>query len=66
MSLTYRQGTLNDLAGLQNLAVTSWSQFKPHLTDENWSGLYKTLTDEGTYTELITRSHSIVCTTDEN
>ncbi|MBX3252664.1 MAG: GNAT family N-acetyltransferase [Chitinophagaceae bacterium] len=66
MNLTYRQGTLSDLAELKKLAVKSWIQFKPYLTDENWNRLHNSLTDEKTYTELISKSYSIVCTTDRN
>lgn len=66
MNLTYRQGTLNDLTELKGLAIRSWRQFKPILTAENWSKLYNNLSSENTYAELVTKSHSIVCTTDIN
>lgn len=66
MDLIYRQGTGNDLNALKQLAVKSWGQFKPNLTNENWQKLYYSLTDERTYTELLEKSHCIVCTTDKD
>ena len=66
MDLTYRKGTRNDLNALKKLAVKSWEQFKPNLTNENWEKLYNSLTDERTYTELLEKSHCIVCTTDKD
>ncbi|HVY74201.1 MAG TPA: GNAT family N-acetyltransferase [Puia sp.] len=66
MDLIYRRGTPDDLNQLKNLAVKSWSQFKPDLTDENWVKLYGSLANEKTYIELVSKSHSIVCVTNED
>jgi ribosomal protein S18 acetylase RimI-like enzyme len=65
MNIIYRQGTINDLAELKNLAIKSWGQFQSKLTDENWLKLYNTLTDDNTYIELLDKSTSIICTTDD-
>lgn len=66
MHITYRQGTINDLDELKNLAIKSWRQFQPKLTDENWLNLNSSLTDNKTYIELLDKSNCIVCTTDNN
>ena len=62
MTIAYRQGTLNDLDSLKNLAIKSWRQFEEKLTDPNWKTLYKNLSDDKTYTELLDNSACIVCT----
>lgn len=61
MSLTYREGTIEDLKGLKNLAIKSWKQFQPHLTSENWTKLFNSLSDDKTYTELLQISKCIIC-----
>lgn len=66
MNITYRKGTINDLDEMIKLAVRSFEQFKLKLTNENWEKLYKNLTDEKTYLELLKKSNSIVCTTDKD
>jgi ribosomal protein S18 acetylase RimI-like enzyme len=66
MKITYRNGTIDDLNELKNLALKSWGQFQSELTDQNWVKLYNSLTDDKTYTELINKSTCIVCTTDTN
>ena len=66
MKINYRQGTINDLKELKNLAIKSWGQFQPKLTDENWLKLYNTLTDDKTYVELLDKSSSIICTTEND
>ena|SRR6476620_2054497 len=62
MDVTYRQASYNDLTSLKNLAVKSWGQFQPYLTDENWKKLYSSLTDDKTYTELLDKAQSFVAT----
>jgi ribosomal protein S18 acetylase RimI-like enzyme len=61
MNITYRQGTIDDLCELKNMAIKSWRQFQPKLTEENWAKLYTTLTDDKTYIDLLNQSNSIVC-----
>lgn len=63
MNIIYRQGNINDLAQLKNLAVKSWGQFQSKLTSDNWLKLYNTLTNDTTYIELLDKSTSIICTT---
>lgn len=66
MILNYRQGTLKDLRNLKKLALKSWAQFEPRLTRENWQKLHRTLQDEKTYGELIEKSHSVLCVSENN
>jgi ribosomal protein S18 acetylase RimI-like enzyme len=66
MTLNYRAGNDNDLNDLKRLAITSWAQFQPALTAENWEKLNATLSNDNTYTELLNNSQSIICTTDND
>ncbi|MDB5221475.1 MAG: putative family acetyltransferase [Chitinophagaceae bacterium] len=66
MNIIYRKGNINDLTELKNLAIKSWRQFESKLTSDNWLKLYNTLTDDNTYTELLDKSTSIICTTDND
>ena len=65
MDITYRKATYNDLTELKNLAVKTWGQFQPSLTDENWEKLHNSLSDDKTYTELLDKANCIVCTLDQ-
>jgi ribosomal protein S18 acetylase RimI-like enzyme len=66
MTLAFRRGTIDDLHELKNLAIKSWKQFQSKLTSENWTILYKNLTDDNTYTELLGNAECIVCISDKN
>lgn len=59
--MTYRQGNINDLMGLKNLALKSWTPFKSELTSENWQSLFNTISNDKTYLQLVENSHCIVC-----
>ena len=59
--MNYRKGNINDLNAIKKLSIKSWSEFKSQLTNENWQDLYKTLTNEKTYTDLIEKSYFVVC-----
>jgi ribosomal protein S18 acetylase RimI-like enzyme len=59
--MMYRQGTLNDLAGLKNLALKSWGHYQNELTDENWQKLKASLDDDRTFTDLLEKSFCLVC-----
>jgi ribosomal protein S18 acetylase RimI-like enzyme len=63
MDIAYRQGTINDLSDLKNLALKSWAQFQSKLTNDNWAKLHAGLADDKTYTELL---DCIVCTWDKD
>lgn len=63
MHIVFRQGTKNDLDGLKQLAVKSWSQFRPALTAESWQKLSDNLSDDATYTHLLEQSYCIVAIT---
>ena len=56
-----RQGNNNDLPGLKKLALDSWKQYQPVLTEENWNKLYSTLSADNTFIELLNNSWSFVC-----
>jgi len=64
--LSIRQGDLQDLKQIKELAISEWTQFKSELTHENWEKLYNTLTNEKTYTDLILQSDSFVYENDRN
>ena len=64
MNLTYRQGTKDDLQGLKELGIKSWTPFQKELTDENWNSLKQRISNDKTYEELIDQSTCIVCVTD--
>ncbi|MCF8461924.1 MAG: GNAT family N-acetyltransferase [Flavobacteriales bacterium] len=59
--MTYRQGNINDIAGLKNLALKSWTPFKTELTTENWQSLFASINSDKTYIELVANSQCIVC-----
>jgi ribosomal protein S18 acetylase RimI-like enzyme len=59
--LNIRQGKLQDLKQIKDLAVSEWAKFKSELTLENWEKLSHTLTNEKTYADLILLSDSFVC-----
>jgi ribosomal protein S18 acetylase RimI-like enzyme len=66
MNLIYRQGTKDDIQGLKNLAIKSWTPFQKQLTDENWSLLRQSISNDKTYEELIDQSTCIVCVDDND
>ena len=61
MNLSYRQGTIDDLPDLKQLALKSWTPFQHELTDEHWNSLNKTISNDKTYEALIEQSTCIVC-----
>jgi ribosomal protein S18 acetylase RimI-like enzyme len=63
MNLKFRKGNVDDLKDLQDLAIKSWGQFQPLLTEDNWNTLYESLQDDKTYTDLLEKSECVVCTT---
>jgi ribosomal protein S18 acetylase RimI-like enzyme len=64
--LSIRQGDLQDLKQIKELAISEWTQFKSELTPENWENLYHTLTNDKTYTDLILQSDSFVYENERN
>ncbi|MDQ2862116.1 MAG: GNAT family N-acetyltransferase, partial [Bacteroidota bacterium] len=63
--MTYRQGTINDLKLLKNLAFKSWGQFESELTFENWQRLKTTLLEDKTFLGLLELSYCLVCENDK-
>lgn len=61
-----RQGNLQDLKQIKELAISEWTQFRSELTPENCEKLYDTLTNDKTYTDLILQSDSFVYENDQN
>jgi len=62
MSIAYREGNIDDVNGLRELAIKSWAQYRSKLTNENWIRLSNKLNDAKTYVELIEKSKSIIRT----
>jgi len=56
MDIAYREGNIDDVNGLRELAIKSWAQYRAKLTSENWTRLSNTLNDDKTYIELIEKS----------
>lgn len=61
MAIVFRSGTDQDKYKLQQLGLRSYRQFKPVLTEENWNKMYKILTSENYYTDLLDISKCFVC-----
>ena len=65
MNLSYRLGTKDDLKGIKSLALKSWSPFQKQLTAEHWNTLYKNISSDKTYEELLNQSISLLCIADD-
>lgn len=61
-----RQGDLQDVKQIKELAISEWTQFKSELTPQNWEKLYHTLANDKTYIDLILQSDSFVYENDRN
>ena len=61
--MKYRIGTLLDKEKLQNLGLNSYGQFKNLLTEENWNKLNSFLTNENSYSDLLSNSKCFICET---
>lgn len=59
--MNYRQGNLEDLKCIKNLALNSWHQFQKELTDENWQILYRNISNDQTFIDLLLTSNCFVC-----
>lgn len=66
MILKFREATVNDVGNLESLALKSWVQYKPNLTNKNWAMLQATLQQEKTYLDLVEKSRSVVCTEEKS
>jgi ribosomal protein S18 acetylase RimI-like enzyme len=63
--LKTRQGNVNDLRQIKELAFAEWAQYRDLLTSENWEKLNTTLSDDKTFSDLMVRSETFVCESDE-
>jgi len=59
--MKYREGNADDVAGLQKLALISYSQFQSTLAEENWSKLKAHITNESLFPNLLNTSKGFVC-----
>lgn len=63
-TISFRQGSLQDLAALKHLAVASYGQYRPELTEDNWQQLHAALTSDSIST-LLQQAHTFVCCVNE-
>jgi ribosomal protein S18 acetylase RimI-like enzyme len=61
--MKYRTGTLHDKEKLQNLGLNSYGKFKNILSEENWNRLYSFLTNENSYSDLLSNAACFICET---
>lgn len=61
----YRQVVEKDLKDLKALAINSWQQFQKELTDDNWKILYNKISNDKTFSDLLTTSYGFVCETEK-
>lgn len=59
--MIFRQGNIDDLNKLKDLALKSWEQFRNELTLENWQKLKNSLANDKTYIDLLEKSYCLVC-----
>jgi ribosomal protein S18 acetylase RimI-like enzyme len=59
--MKYREGNVDDVAGLQKLALISYGQFQNTLAEENWSKLKAAITNENLFPDLLKTSKGFVC-----
>lgn len=64
--MNIRQGNLQDLKKIKDLAIAEWTQFKNVLTPENWEKLYNTLTNDQNYADLLKQSDSFIYENNQN
>ncbi|MGN6601368.1 MAG: GNAT family N-acetyltransferase [Ginsengibacter sp.] len=60
-NLVFREGSVHDVAGLQELGISSYSQFGSVLTAENWATFDAYLKKTDTWIDLVTKAHCFVC-----
>ncbi len=65
MNINFRQGSLDDLIALKELAILSWSQYKDVLEVEHWESLKGNLAKNEAYIKLLEQSECIVCETED-
>jgi ribosomal protein S18 acetylase RimI-like enzyme len=60
-TLNYREGSIADREQLKQLGIISYGQYKPLLSDENFSVLHRNLSDDSKVEALIAGSKCFVC-----
>jgi len=61
--LLYREGTLEDLPQLKELGFVAYSSFADRLGPEKWPVMRDSLSNEATYSMLLEKAKTFVCTT---
>ncbi|NJN78544.1 MAG: GNAT family N-acetyltransferase [Saprospiraceae bacterium] len=61
MERTFREGNIEDIEQLREIAIISYRQFEKVLTQENWNILYEKLKSESVYTEILKIAKCFVC-----
>ena len=57
----FRQGTIQDLHEIKDLALRSWRAYQQELLPEQWQQLKAGLTNDQTYQELFEKSFCLLC-----
>lgn len=61
MNLKYREGNIEDIQQLKDLALSSYGQFEKVMTLDNWDTLHEKLKSESSYTTLLEIAKCFVC-----
>lgn len=59
--MTFRKGSIQDLAQLIDLAVRSWSEYQEILSPKYWNQLLENLTAKQTFIKLLRTAECLVC-----
>ncbi len=59
----FRQGSLQDLHQIKNVAIAAWTPYQNILAPEHWTSLNNLLNKDQTYIDLLNQSHCLVCET---
>lgn len=61
MELKFRQGRIEDLEQLKDLALSSYGQFEKVLTKQNWNRFHENLKSESSYSSILKIAQCFVC-----
>ncbi len=61
MELKFREGSIEDMEQLRELAISSYGQYQHILTLENWNTFYENLKAKSSYTNILKIAKCFVC-----